>query len=65
MERYVQGKSRTVRFPVRGEGGYLVVATLADGRVLTGTEGYIESGYSTKVTITQDGIASTPTPYAL
>ena len=59
------GKSRTVRFSVCGEGGYVVEATLADGTIVTGTEGYVQSGDSTTEIITTKGIASTQRMYAL
>jgi hypothetical protein len=59
------GQSRTLRFPVCGEGGYVVEATLANGNVVKGTEGYVESGYSTTDTVTSRGIDSRQSPYAL
>jgi hypothetical protein len=57
-QRLAAGKSRTIRFPICGEGGYALEVTLADGRVLKRAEGYVESGYSTIDTITPHGIAS-------
>jgi hypothetical protein len=59
------GKSQIVRYNVCGEGGYLVEVTLADGRVLKGKEGYVESGYSTVDTVTPKGIDSEQSTYAL
>jgi hypothetical protein len=49
---------RSVRFNVCGEGGYVVEATLADGRVVRGTEGYVQSGNSTIDVVTQNGVDS-------
>jgi len=40
-----QGHSTEVHFFVAGEGGYQIDATLADGRVIRGGAGYIETGY--------------------
>ena len=59
------GKSRIVRFPVCGEGSYLVEATLANGSIVNGTEGYVESGYSTEDKFTILGVESTRSSYAL
>ena len=59
------GKSRIIRYSVCGEGGYVLEATLADGRVLKGKDGYVESGYSTVDTVTTKGIESEQSTYAL
>jgi hypothetical protein len=40
-----QGQSTTIQFLLVGEGSYQVEAKLADGRLVKGGEGYIESGY--------------------
>jgi hypothetical protein len=39
-----QGESTTIQFLLLGEGSYQVEATLADGRLVKGGEGYVESG---------------------
>src|SRR5581483_3328030 len=44
-QRLPPGRSETVRFTVCGEGGYVAEAVLPDGRVVKGTEVYVESGY--------------------
>jgi hypothetical protein len=45
-----QDESTTIKFFLMGEGSYQVEATLADGRLVKGGEGYVESGYQgTKV----------------
>lgn len=51
-------QTRTYYFFVAGEGGYRVDVTLADGRKLPSENGYVESGYSIKETITESSINS-------
>ncbi len=53
-----KGQTRIYRFFIAGEGGYILVATLADGRKLTSEAGYAESGYSVKETVTASSIKS-------
>lgn len=50
------GTSATVRFYHQGEGGCQVTATLYDGKVLQGTGGYIEPGYSLAFNVTDSVI---------
>lgn len=40
-----QGESTNFRFFIAGEGGYSIEAKFADGRVIKGGAGYVESGY--------------------
>lgn len=49
-------ESRIIRFFLGGEGSYTLEATLSDGRVLNGGEGYVEAGYSSKQVISETGI---------
>jgi len=51
-----RGQSTTVRFFVAGEGGYSIEARLANGIIVKGGSGYIESGYVATETITENGI---------
>lgn len=50
------GTSTTVRFYHQGEGGCQVTVTLSDGKVLQGTGGYIEPGYSLALKVTDSAI---------
>jgi hypothetical protein len=53
------GQSTEIRFYVAGgEGDYQVEANFADGRVLTGGEDYIESGYSITAVVGTSAIKS-------
>lgn len=53
-----KGQTRIYRFFVAGEGGYILVATLADGSKVSSEAGYVESGYSIKKTVTASSIKS-------
>lgn len=52
-------ETRTIRFFLGGEGSYTLEATLSDGRVLNGGEGYVEAGYSSTQVISETGIKGT------
>jgi hypothetical protein len=52
------GKSRRLRYSVCGEGGYSVQAHFADGRLLRGGGGYVETGYISTDVISSDEITS-------
>ena len=51
------GKSTNIRFFLLGEGSYEVTATLADGRMVKGGAGYVESGHKTTKRIRAEGIS--------
>jgi hypothetical protein len=51
------GKSTNIRFFLLGEGSYQVTATLADGRVVEGGAGYVESGDKATKRIRVEGIS--------
>jgi hypothetical protein len=57
------GKSRRLRYSVCGEGGYTVEAQFADGRLLHGGGGYVETGYISTDVISSDGISSQQSLY--
>jgi hypothetical protein len=59
----LSGQSRRVKYTVCGEGGYFIEAQFRDGSVLKGTEGYVESGYSSTETITTNRIDSSQHVY--
>ena len=44
-------KSIVVRYFQSGEGSFTLVAALENGQILSGTEGYVEAGYSINKTI--------------
>jgi hypothetical protein len=52
------GQTRTYRFYVAGEGGYILTATLGNGRKVSSDMRYVESGYSIKETIMTVSIKS-------
>ncbi|MCH7316079.1 hypothetical protein [Acinetobacter sp. ANC 3882] len=52
-------KTIATQFFVQGEGGYRLEATLANGQIVSGGNGYIESGYTVKEVIRSNGITST------
>jgi hypothetical protein len=56
-------QSRKIRFPVCGEGGYRVEVNFADGRQVTGTAGYVESGYVLSEIVTATAINSSVRTY--
>jgi hypothetical protein len=58
MPTIPHGESMLGRFYLRGEGSYTVKVTLATGRVLTSTEGYVESGYRTTEIVRETEIQS-------
>lgn len=52
------GKTQAYRFYVAGEGGYILTATLENGRKVSSDMGYVESGYSIKETVMAASIKS-------
>lgn len=52
------GERRAYRFYVAGEGGYILTATLGNGRKVSSDMGYVESGYSIKETVMAASIKS-------
>jgi hypothetical protein len=58
-----QGQSTDASFFVAGEGGYEVEATLANGQILKGGAGYVESGYTSKEIIGESKITSKQNTY--
>lgn len=52
-------KTIATQFFVQGEGGYRLEATLANGQIVSGGNGYIESGYTVKEVVRLNGITST------
>ena len=57
------GESRRLRYFVCGEGGYTVEAHFADGRLLQGGGGYVETGYISTDVISNDEISSQQSLY--
>jgi hypothetical protein len=57
------GQSRIVAIQLCGEGGYTLKAVFADGQVVEGGGGYIESGAETTDRITAKGIISDASAY--
>ena len=55
--------SHRLRYSVCGEGGYTVEAVFADGQVVKGSGGYVESGYVSTERISRNGIASSQAFY--
>jgi len=53
-----QGAETTSRVAVAGEGIYQIEATLADGRVITSSPAYVQSGYSAHERLQADKIES-------
>lgn len=53
-------QTRRLSFKACGESTYVLEATLADGRVLHGKEGYAEPGYALTEKITPAGIEPGP-----
>lgn len=51
-------KTIETKFFIRGEGGYQLEATLANGQTVSGGSGYIESGYTVKEVVRANGITS-------
>ena len=60
-----KGEAKTYRLYAAGEGGYVIVATLSDGKKVSGGVDYIESGYSVKETVTASTIKSEVKFYGL
>lgn len=58
------GQATVVRFYVAGEGGYEIEVGFADGSVLKGDAGYVESGYSISEIIGASKIESRTAFYA-
>jgi hypothetical protein len=52
------GKSATMKFFIAGEGSYALEATLENGQVLKGGEGYVEAGYTSRHIISKTGITT-------
>lgn len=52
------GQTRAYRFYVAGEGGYILTATLGNGRKVSSDMGYVESGYAIKETVMATSIKS-------
>ena len=52
------GKAVTLPFAHYGEGSYELQAVLADGKVLNGGIGYVESGYQTKEVLEPERVVS-------
>lgn len=52
--------AKLFQFLLGGEGSYTLEATLEDGRVLKGGEGYVENGYLCKQVISKTGIRTYP-----
>ncbi|EOR02374.1 MULTISPECIES: hypothetical protein [Acinetobacter] len=46
------------QFFIQGEGGYQLEATLANGQIVSGGSGYIESGYTVKEVVRSNEISS-------
>lgn len=59
------GQTKTLHFSVCGEGGYTLAVVFADGRRITSTEGYVESGYLVTGLISQNGVTSSERTYGL
>lgn len=61
------GEERTIRFFLAGEGSYSIEASLEDGRVLKGGEGYVEAGYASRQVVSKTGVITYATagPYAV
>jgi hypothetical protein len=57
------GQSHRLRYSVCGEGGYTVEAEFADGQVVKGGGGYVESGYVSTERISRNGIVSSQAFY--
>jgi len=57
------GQARTVGIQLCAEGGYSLKAIFADGQVVEGGGGYIESGAETMDRITAKGVISEPSTY--
>lgn len=58
-------KTRAYRFYVAGEGGYILTATLGNGRKVSSDMGYVESGYSIKETVMAASIKSETSYFGL
>lgn len=52
------GQTRAYHFYVAGEGGYILTATLENGRKVSSDKGYVESGYAIKETVMATSIKS-------
>lgn len=52
------GQTRTYHFYVAGEGGYILTATLDNGRKVSSDKRYVESGYVIKETVMATSIKS-------
>ncbi len=52
-----KGQSTDIRLFLLGEGSYQVKATLADGRVVEGGSGYVESGHRATQVVRSGGIS--------
>lgn len=59
------GKTHTIPLLVTGEGSYVIVATLADGRQVSGMTGYVEPGYAVKETVKAATITSEVSLYGI
>ena len=57
------GASQRVHYSVCGEGGYVLEATVEDGRKVRGNEGYVEVGYVSTDRISSQRITSTQSIY--
>ena len=56
LPKLAAGEAFVVRFFLGGEGSYSIDAVLANGKTVTGGNGYIESGYAEIESITEGGI---------
>jgi hypothetical protein len=63
--RLEPGSTQRLRYNVCGEAGYSVTAVFANGRSLSSSDGYVESGYGTTERIKNDAIVTTQSLYAL
>ncbi len=57
-ENLKRGSSALIDVPISGESSYLLKIEFADGHVLEGGAGYVESGYRATETVTDDRIDS-------
>lgn len=58
-------QAQTLHFSVCGEGGYTIAAVFPNGRRVTSSEGYVESGYFVAAEVSTNGIASSQRTYGL